>query len=168
MQLSCCPHHSHHGPTYHPTSPLTPPLAIHPSLSILSFTCDTREEQRREREEKREEEEKGRRREGEEKRRRRSHGHQLLEVITGELLLPHAVNLVTNEGGSPKLYLLQAQAMEVPQGRSTPSCSPGTSCCSWRPSLTWRAHPQSPTSSSPSPLAIPIDSCPIHGHHHHG
>jgi hypothetical protein len=24
--------------------------------------------------------------------------------------------------------------MEEPQGRSTPSSSPGVSCCSWRPS----------------------------------
>jgi hypothetical protein len=65
---------------------------------------------------------------------RRSHAHQLLEVITGELLLPHAINLTGDKGGSPKLYLLQAQAMEEPQGRSTPSSSPGASCCSWRPS----------------------------------
>ena len=63
--------------------------------------------------------------------------HQLLEVITGELLLPHAVNLAGDEGGSPKLHLLQAQAMEEPQVRSISPSYSGVSCCSRRPSLTW-------------------------------
>jgi hypothetical protein len=75
---------------------------------------------------KKEEKEKGRERgekEEEEEEEEEDGAHQLLEVITGELLLPHAINLA-GEGGSPKLHLLQAQAMEEPQDQSTPQDIP--------------------------------------------
>jgi hypothetical protein len=86
--------------------------------------------QGRAKERKREGERRRRRREGEEKgrRRRRSHAHQLLEVITGELLLPaHRQALSSSSsshGGAPRsIYSLKL--------------SLGASYYSWRPSLTW-------------------------------
>ena len=62
----------------------------------------------------RKEEKKRRRREGrsreeeeeEEGEEEEDGAHQLLEVVTGELLIPYVVNLAGDEGGSPKLHLL--------------------------------------------------------------
>ena len=80
---------------------------------------------------KRETEEKGEGRRRGRERRKEEDAQPWPEDVGDELLLPHALTLPELEEKSPKLHLLQAQAMEEPEGRSTPSSHPRPSYYTW-------------------------------------
>ena len=92
---------------------------------------EKREERKRGGEEKEEEEGEGKGREG------GGAQPQLEDSAGDELLLPHALTLPELEEKSPKLHLLQAQAMEEPEGQSMPSCLPKLSYCTWSIPTAW-------------------------------
>ena len=108
--------HTHHTWPHLSLTQLTNIYSLHQPSPSFPLTL-MHKHQRKERKKRRRREGRSREEEEEEEGEEEEDGaHQLLEVVTSELLLPHAINLTRDEGGSPKLHLLQAQAMEEPQG----------------------------------------------------
>ena len=119
--------------TTHP--PAISPLPPHSHTHTSTFRkIEVRKERKRGGEEKEEGEEE----EGERKGREGGGAQpQLEDGANDELLLPHTLTLPELEEKSPKLHLLQTQAMEEPEGRSTPSSHPKLSCCTWSIPTAW-------------------------------
>ena len=117
--------------TTHP--PAISPLPPHSHTHTSMFRKIEKRERREREEERRRMKKKGKGRE------EKGGGAQpqLEDGAGDELLLPHALTLPELEEKSPKLHLLQAQAMEEPQGRSMPSSHPKPTCYTWSIHTAW-------------------------------